>query len=254
MRSRAACQPSAVIIGQHDGFAGARGNAGIDDVGQQALGRDVIGAAGPDDLQCLRHRCRAEGCRGDGRRPAAFIDAADAGQPRHDQGGGIDMRVGAAGCQDRYLRHAGDHGGNGRHHRHAGKGAFAARHVAGDGIDRRRALAGEDAGAQFLHPELLRQLGLMKAADAVDGEFDRLDELAIEAVDGTVDFGLRRRDAVSSQRRMIEFAGKASQRLVAFLAHGFDHRPRLVDIGAEIGFGALEKLRALGCGKLREVR
>ena len=81
------------LIRQHDGFAGAGGNAGIDDIGQQALGRDVIGAAGPDDLERLRHRAGAVGRRRGGRGAAAFIDLLDARQPRGDQARGIDLAV-----------------------------------------------------------------------------------------------------------------------------------------------------------------
>ena len=161
------------------------------------------------------------------------------------------MRVGTARREDRDLRHAGNDGGHGRHHRHAGKSAFAARHVTGDGIDRRGTLAGEDPGAQFLHPELLRQLRLVEAADTVDGEFDGPENLAVEAVHGPVDIGPGCGDPVGGERRMIEFAPEAGQRLVSLALHGIDDGPHLVHIRAEIGFRALEQAGSLDSREAR---
>ena len=105
---------------------------------------------------------------------------------------------------------------------------------------------GEDAGPDLLQPHLLRLLRLVEAADAVDGEFDGGDHLALDLIEGLVEIGFGGGDGIGRERRLVELAGEARQRLVALGPHGLDHRPHLLDIGREIGFGPLQQLRPRG--------
>ena len=131
-------------------------------------------------------------------------------------------------------RHAGDHGRDRRHHRDRGKGALAARHVAGDRRDRPEALAGEGAGADLLHPHLLGLLVLVEAADAVGGDTRSPRRTSgSTASSAAVEVGRRGGDGVGLDRRLVELAREARERLVALGPHRGDDRLHLLDDGPD---------------------
>ncbi len=81
----------------------------------------------------------------------------------------------------------------------------------------------------------------MEAGDAVDGVVDRLDHRGRDARCGRREIRRRRPDLAGGDRRLVELAGESGERCVALDADRLEDRPHLLDIGAEVRFGARQQ-------------
>ncbi len=199
------------VVGEDDRFGRPGRKAGIDDAGEQPLGRHHPGAAGTDDLQRRLDRLGAVGDCGDRLRAAAFVDRLDPGEARGDQRRRVDRAVGRRRRDDGEFRHAGHHRRHCGHHRHRRKRALAARNIERHRADRREAVAGKGAGTHFLQPHRFRLLLFVEMADVVDAEADRRNHLVVHRIEGGVELGLRRLQACQRGYRPCRIRGRTAQ-------------------------------------------
>ncbi len=103
------------FVGKDDGFAGACRRAGVDEVGEQALGGHDPGRAGAHDFHISGNGFGAVGNGGDGLGAARLIDLAYAGGAGGHEGGRINAAIGAGRRYDADVFNAGNAGGNAGH-------------------------------------------------------------------------------------------------------------------------------------------
>ena len=175
------------LVGQHDGFGGAKHAVDVHLALHHALGIGDENVAGAANLVNLADGFGSVGQRADGRHAANLIYGVHAGDAGGGQHGGVERFAAAAGSGQDNLADAGDAGRDGGH-QHSGRvGRRSAGSVEANTLQGAHQLA--EATAQ-VNP-VAGQRGLVKLGDAAGGQFQRLLQVVGGVVPGGVQLGRR---------------------------------------------------------------